>query len=180
MKASIADLGEASVKSEHMALVNKLVDDLDRRGRKNAKGFYEYPAKPAKKFLWPGLKDLYPQKPASEVDVNVLKQRLLVTISRWKPPARSRRGSSPIRARLMSAPSSALVLRPTQVARCPISTAWVCETFVALCEKLAAQYGETLQADAAAARHGRQGRDLLHRFDPYGAEQKAPDAFHAK
>ncbi len=50
MKASIADLGEASVKPEHMALVNKLVDDLDRRGRKNGKGFYEYPAKPAKKF----------------------------------------------------------------------------------------------------------------------------------
>mgnify|MGYP006196029669 CR=1 FL=1 len=34
--------------------------------------------KPAKKKLWPGLKDLYPQKPASEVDVNTLKQRLLV------------------------------------------------------------------------------------------------------
>src|SRR5690606_21005602 len=81
MKASIADLGPNSVKPEHMDLIDKMVDVLDRRGRKNGQGFYDYPAKPAKKSLWPGLKDLYPQKPASEIDVETLKQRFLVTIA---------------------------------------------------------------------------------------------------
>ena len=47
-----------------MALINTLVDKHGRLGRKNGKGFYDYPAKPAKKKLWPGLKDLYPQKRA--------------------------------------------------------------------------------------------------------------------
>ena len=41
LKASIADLGEASVDPRHMKLINTLVDDLDRRGRKNGKGCYE-------------------------------------------------------------------------------------------------------------------------------------------
>ena len=81
LKATVADLGPKAVDERHLALINKLVDELDRRGRKNGKGFYEYPAKPAKKFLWPELKTLYPQKPADESDVNTLKQRFLVTIA---------------------------------------------------------------------------------------------------
>ena len=52
-----------------------------RFGRKNGKGFYDYPAKPAKKKLWPGLKDLYPQLAPEKVDYEELKQRLLVTIA---------------------------------------------------------------------------------------------------
>ena len=64
-----------------MALINTLVDKHGRRGRKNGKGFYDYPAKPAKKQLWPGLKDLYPQQDPDKVDVEELKQRFLATIA---------------------------------------------------------------------------------------------------
>jgi 3-hydroxyacyl-CoA dehydrogenase/enoyl-CoA hydratase/3-hydroxybutyryl-CoA epimerase len=64
-----------------MKLIDTLVDKHDRRGRKNGKGFYDYPAKPAKKRLWPGLKELYPQKAPEQVDVDELKQRFLVTIA---------------------------------------------------------------------------------------------------
>ena len=59
-----------------MALINTMVDTHGRFGRKNGKGFYDYPAKPAKKKLWPGLKDLYPQLEPEKVDVEELKQRL--------------------------------------------------------------------------------------------------------
>jgi 3-hydroxyacyl-CoA dehydrogenase/enoyl-CoA hydratase/3-hydroxybutyryl-CoA epimerase len=52
LKATVADLGAGAVDPRHLALINKMVDDLDRRGRKNGKGFYDYPAKPAKKSLW--------------------------------------------------------------------------------------------------------------------------------
>ncbi|TGT38545.1 3-hydroxyacyl-CoA dehydrogenase NAD-binding domain-containing protein [Mesorhizobium sp. M8A.F.Ca.ET.165.01.1.1] len=81
MKQTIRDLGEKAVDPRQMALINTMVDDHGRFGRKNGKGFYDYPAKPAKKKLWPGLKDLYPQLAPEKVDYEELQQRLLVTIA---------------------------------------------------------------------------------------------------
>ncbi|MEW9835879.1 FAD-dependent oxidoreductase [Mesorhizobium marinum] len=81
MRQTARDLGEKAVDPAQMALIDTLVDKFDRRGRKNGKGFYDYPAKPAKKKLWPGLKDLYPQKRAEDVDYEELKRRFLVVIA---------------------------------------------------------------------------------------------------
>ncbi|AZN97830.1 3-hydroxyacyl-CoA dehydrogenase [Mesorhizobium sp. M9A.F.Ca.ET.002.03.1.2] len=81
MKQTIRDIGEKAVDPKQMALINTLVDTHGRFGRKNGKGFYDYPQKPAKKKLWPGLKDLYPQLAPEKVDYDELKQRLLVTIA---------------------------------------------------------------------------------------------------
>lgn len=81
MKQTIRDLGEKAVDKDQFALINTMVDTHGRFGRKNGKGFYDYPAKPAKKKLWPGLKDLYPQGNADKIDVEELKQRFLFTIA---------------------------------------------------------------------------------------------------
>ncbi|RWK04851.1 3-hydroxyacyl-CoA dehydrogenase NAD-binding domain-containing protein [Mesorhizobium sp.] len=81
MRQTIKDLGEKAVDPNQMALINTMVDTHGRFGRKNGKGFYDYPAKPAKKKLWPGLKDLYPQLKPEKVDYEELKERLLVTIA---------------------------------------------------------------------------------------------------
>ncbi|PLP59118.1 3-hydroxyacyl-CoA dehydrogenase [Mesorhizobium loti] len=81
MKQTIRDLGEKAVDKDQFALINTLVDKHERLGRKNAKGFYDYPPKPAKKKLWPGLKDLYPQLDPDRVDYAEVQQRLLVTIA---------------------------------------------------------------------------------------------------
>ncbi|PAP97367.1 3-hydroxyacyl-CoA dehydrogenase NAD-binding domain-containing protein [Mesorhizobium wenxiniae] len=81
MKQTMRDLGENAVDPKQMALINTLVDTHGRFGRKNGKGFYDYPQKPAKKKLWPGVKDLYPQLAPEKVDYEELKQRLLVTIA---------------------------------------------------------------------------------------------------
>ncbi|EBW1603985.1 3-hydroxyacyl-CoA dehydrogenase, partial [Salmonella enterica subsp. enterica serovar Kottbus] len=81
MKQTIKDLGEKAVDPKQFELINTMVDKFDRKGRKNGKGFYDYPAKPAKKKLWPGLKDLYPQLAPEQVDVEVLKKRFLTTIA---------------------------------------------------------------------------------------------------
>jgi len=81
MKQTIRDLGEKAVDPEQMKLIDTLVDKHGRFGRKNGKGFYDYPPKPAKKKLWPGLKDLYPQKRPEDVDYEELKRRFLVTIA---------------------------------------------------------------------------------------------------
>jgi 3-hydroxyacyl-CoA dehydrogenase / enoyl-CoA hydratase / 3-hydroxybutyryl-CoA epimerase len=81
LKATLADLGPKAVKQSHVDLVNLLVDKHDRKGRKNGKGFYDYPAKPAKKHIWPGLKDLFPQQDPDKVNVAELKERFLMVIA---------------------------------------------------------------------------------------------------
>ncbi len=98
MKATIRDMGEGAIDPRHFALVNEMVDGEGRLGRKAGKGFYDYPAKPAKKHLWPGLKDKFPQQKADAVDFEELKQRFLVTMA--LEAARTwRKASSPTRAR---------------------------------------------------------------------------------
>jgi 3-hydroxyacyl-CoA dehydrogenase/enoyl-CoA hydratase/3-hydroxybutyryl-CoA epimerase len=53
------DLGDKWVDTASTRLVEKMVTELGRFGRKNAKGFYDYPSTPdGKKRLWPGLGDL--------------------------------------------------------------------------------------------------------------------------
>ncbi len=77
MHQTVRDLGEGAVDAAQMKLIDTMADTHGRLGRKNGKGFYDYPAKPAKKMLWPGLKELYPQKVPEEVDVAELKSRFL-------------------------------------------------------------------------------------------------------
>jgi 3-hydroxyacyl-CoA dehydrogenase/enoyl-CoA hydratase/3-hydroxybutyryl-CoA epimerase len=172
MRASIADLGEASVKPEHMKLIDKMVDELDRRGRKNAKGFYDYPAKPAKKSLWPGLKELYPQKPAAEVDVHVLKQRLLVTIA--LEAART------IEEGIVTDPREADVGSILGFGFAPYTGGTLSyidgmgvKTFVALCETLAATYGDHFRPTPLLKEMAEKGQTFYGRFDPYGQVVKA-------
>ncbi len=81
IKQTIADLGSDAVDPRHVKLVNILVDDYGRIGKKAGKGFFDYPPKPAKKKLWPELKTLFPQLDASDVDINDLKDRYLYTIA---------------------------------------------------------------------------------------------------
>ena len=80
-RATIADLGEGAIDPRHVELIDTMVDQYGRHGRKNGKGFYDYPEKPAKKHLWPGLKDLYVQQDADEIDTNEIRNRFLATIA---------------------------------------------------------------------------------------------------
>jgi 3-hydroxyacyl-CoA dehydrogenase/enoyl-CoA hydratase/3-hydroxybutyryl-CoA epimerase len=84
LKATEADLGADAVDQRHKALLTEMVEKRGRLGRKNGKGFYDYPEKGPKK-LWPGLVDLQPKTlTADELDrlgsafVEELKQRFLV------------------------------------------------------------------------------------------------------
>ena len=172
LKASVADLGEGSVDPKHLALINKMVDELDRRGRKNGRGFYEYPAKPAKKYLWPELKTLYPQKPASEVDVTTLKQRLLVTIA--LEAART------VEEGIVTDPREADVGSILGFGFAPYTGGTLSyidgmgvKAFVALCEKLAATYGEHFKPTPLLKDMAAKGETFYGRFDPYGKVGKA-------
>ena len=61
--------------SEPQKVLEELVEKQGRLGKKNNKGFYEYPEN-GKKFLWPELFKLYDQI-EDQPDVEILKQRLL-------------------------------------------------------------------------------------------------------
>ncbi|CAN5373520.1 3-hydroxyacyl-CoA dehydrogenase NAD-binding domain-containing protein [soil metagenome] len=55
------DLGDKYIEPKIAPVLEKMVVELGRFGRKNGKGFYDYPAeKGAKKKLWPGLAELIP------------------------------------------------------------------------------------------------------------------------
>jgi 3-hydroxyacyl-CoA dehydrogenase/enoyl-CoA hydratase/3-hydroxybutyryl-CoA epimerase len=55
-------LGAAYQDSKTDAVLETMVEKLGRYGRKNGKGFYDYPADGSKKKLWPGLAELAPIK----------------------------------------------------------------------------------------------------------------------
>ncbi len=55
--------------------VRKMVEDLDRKGKRFGRGFYEYP-EGATKHLWPGLSEHFPVS-ANQPDFEELQKRLL-------------------------------------------------------------------------------------------------------
>src|SRR6202035_4479728 len=56
LKATEADLGAGAIDAREKALLSEMVEKLGRFGRKNRKGFYDYPEKGPKR-LGPGLRD---------------------------------------------------------------------------------------------------------------------------
>ncbi|CAM5771164.1 FAD-dependent oxidoreductase [Bosea minatitlanensis] len=79
VKATKAQLGDAAVDPQQEKLLVAMVETNGRLGRKNRKGFYDYPESGPKR-LWPGLADLVGKRlDPDSVDMEELKQRLLVT-----------------------------------------------------------------------------------------------------
>jgi 3-hydroxyacyl-CoA dehydrogenase/enoyl-CoA hydratase/3-hydroxybutyryl-CoA epimerase len=81
LKATEADLGPAAVRAEQKWLLQELVEKRERFGRKNGKGFYDYPQGSPKR-LWPGLAELQLKKlDPDTIDIQELKYRLLMVQS---------------------------------------------------------------------------------------------------
>jgi 3-hydroxyacyl-CoA dehydrogenase / enoyl-CoA hydratase / 3-hydroxybutyryl-CoA epimerase len=77
LKATEADLGADAIDARQKALLSEIVERRGRFGRKNGKGFYDYPEKGQKK-LWPGLADVQAVKlDPDTIDVQTIKHRLL-------------------------------------------------------------------------------------------------------
>lgn len=83
MQQAKADLADDYVASTADAVISKFVEELDRKGKRFGRGFYEYPAG-GRKFLWPGLKDFYPlaveQPSADEVKKRLLYSQAIETV----------------------------------------------------------------------------------------------------
>jgi len=76
------DLGDDYVEASGFPVMKKFVEELDRKGKRFGKGFYEYP-EGGKKYLWPGLAELYPlmeeQPPVQEVIDRLMYRQALET-----------------------------------------------------------------------------------------------------
>lgn len=79
VKATKAQVGPQAIHPAQETLLTAMVEGHGRMGRKNRKGFYDYPEAGPKR-LWAGLKDLQPTHLDPEtIDMQELKHRLLVT-----------------------------------------------------------------------------------------------------
>jgi len=77
LKATEAALGADAVDPRQKTLLAEMVEKRGRLGRKNHKGFYDYPDKGPKK-LWPGLAELQPRRlDPDTIDITEMKHRLL-------------------------------------------------------------------------------------------------------
>ena len=74
-KETAAALGLDYPADPASTVIQKMVEDLDRKGKRFGQGFYDYPAD-AKKHLWAGLANHFPQA-ENQPDVKELIKRLL-------------------------------------------------------------------------------------------------------
>ena len=131
-----------------------------RLGRKNGKGFYDYPEKGPKTPV------AGPDGPAGpQARPRCARRRGAEAALPGHPGAGggarpSRTASSPTRARPMSAPSSASASRPSPAGRCPTSTAWARRPSWRYATR-SPNARPPLRARRPAARHGRERRDVL-------------------
>jgi 3-hydroxyacyl-CoA dehydrogenase / enoyl-CoA hydratase / 3-hydroxybutyryl-CoA epimerase len=172
MKQTIRDLGADAVDPRQMALIDTLVDKHGRLGRKNGKGFYDYPEKPAKKHLWAGLKDLYPQQDPDTVDVEEIKQRLLVVIAL--------EAARVMEEGIVTDPREADVGSILAFGFAPYTGGTLSyidgmgvKTFVELAERMEKKHGREFTVPKLLREMAASGESFYERFDPYAGEKKA-------
>ncbi|MEM6820150.1 MAG: 3-hydroxyacyl-CoA dehydrogenase NAD-binding domain-containing protein [Pseudomonadota bacterium] len=76
-KATAAALGDDYKPTTGSPVIERFVEELDRRGKRFGKGFYDYPEN-GKKHLWPGLAEVYPLADPQPTPDEVRKRLLYV------------------------------------------------------------------------------------------------------
>jgi 3-hydroxyacyl-CoA dehydrogenase / enoyl-CoA hydratase / 3-hydroxybutyryl-CoA epimerase len=170
MKQTIRDLGEKAVDPEQMKLIDTMVDKNGRLGRKNGKGFYDYPEKPAKKHLWPGLKDLYKQQNPDKIDFEELKQRLLAVIAL--------EAARVMEEGIVTDPREADVGSILAFGFAPYTGGTLsyidgmgAKNFVKLAKALQKKYGAEFKAPKLLQDMAEKGETFYQRFNPYPKEE---------
>ena len=151
-----------------------MVEKQGRFGRKNGKGFYDYPEKgKGQKSLWPDLGGLQPKHlDPDTLDVEELKQRFLVV----QAVEAARTVEDHVITDMREADVGSILgfgFAPFTGGTLSYIDFMGTKKFVELCHKLEAKYGSRFTPPKLLDRDGRQGRDLLR---PLPAEEAAAQA----
>jgi 3-hydroxyacyl-CoA dehydrogenase/enoyl-CoA hydratase/3-hydroxybutyryl-CoA epimerase len=172
LKATEADLGAGAIDARQKALLAEMVEKRGRFGRKNRKGFYDYPERGPKK-LWPGLADLQPEKlDPDTIDVQELKDRLLGIQALETARCFEEKVLTDVREADVGsilgfgfAPFSGGTLSYIDM----LGT----KRFVALCERLAAKHGPRFAPPRLLMDMAAQNESFYGRFAPGRSEKAA-------
>jgi 3-hydroxyacyl-CoA dehydrogenase/enoyl-CoA hydratase/3-hydroxybutyryl-CoA epimerase len=165
LKATEADLGAKAIDARQKTLLEQMVEKGGRYGRKNGKGFYDYPASGPKR-LWPGLAELQPTHlDPDTLDVTELKQRLLAIQALETARCFEENVLTDVREADVGsilgfgyAPYSGGTLSYIDM----MGT----KAFVALCQKLAQKYGERFAPNKLLIEMAGKGESFYGRFAP--------------
>jgi 3-hydroxyacyl-CoA dehydrogenase/enoyl-CoA hydratase/3-hydroxybutyryl-CoA epimerase len=165
LKATEADLGPQLVDARQKALLEAMVDKRGRFGRKNGKGFYDYPANGPKR-LWPGLADLQPVRlDADTLDVAELKQRLLAI----QALETARCVEEGVIVDMREADVGSILgfgFAPFSGGTISYIDSMGANTFVALCNGLAERHGERFKPCKLLLDMAKTGETFYRRFPP--------------
>src|SRR6188472_14165 len=172
LKATEADVGAKAIDPRQKTLLEEMVEKRGRFGRKNAKGFYDYPQTGPKR-LWPGLADLQKTKlDPDTIDVEELKHRLLAIQALETARCFEQNVLTDVREADVGsilgfgyAPYSGGTLSYIDM----MGT----KNFVALCEKLAQKYGERFKPNKLLVEMAAKGESFYSRFAPKREKQAA-------
>jgi 3-hydroxyacyl-CoA dehydrogenase / enoyl-CoA hydratase / 3-hydroxybutyryl-CoA epimerase len=171
LKATEADLGAEAIDARQRALLAEMVEKLGRFGRKNRKGFYDYPERGPKK-LWPGLADLQPVKlDPDTIDVQELKDRLLGI----QALETARCFEENVLTDVREADVGSILgfgFAPFTGGTLSYIDMMGTKRFVALCERLTAKYGPRFVPPRLLADMAARGESFYGRFAP-GRNDKA-------
>jgi 3-hydroxyacyl-CoA dehydrogenase/enoyl-CoA hydratase/3-hydroxybutyryl-CoA epimerase len=167
MKATEADLGANAIDQSQKKLLVELVEKQGRFGRKNAKGFYEYPEKgKGSKRLWDGIGGLQPKKlDPDTLDVEELKQRFLVV--------QAVEAARTVEDHVITDPREADVGSILGFGFAPFTGGTLSyidfmgtKAFVALCHRLEAKYGSRFTPPKLLIEMAAKGETFYGRFAP--------------
>jgi 3-hydroxyacyl-CoA dehydrogenase / enoyl-CoA hydratase / 3-hydroxybutyryl-CoA epimerase len=167
------DLGDAYKASPIDPIIEKMVVELQRFGRKNGKGFYDYPAD-GKKKLWPGISDLVPTK--IEECPPALKTELIRRILYIQALETAKCFEEGILTTARDADIGSILgwgFAPYSGGTVGLIDGVGVATFVEQCEELAAKYGERFKPNALLKEMAAKGESFYGRFGGEKARKAA-------
>ncbi|MCB9999786.1 MAG: enoyl-CoA hydratase/isomerase family protein [Methylobacteriaceae bacterium] len=165
VQATKKDLGEQAVDPAQEKLIKTMVVDHERFGRKNGKGFYDYP-QGGKKKLWPGLSTLAGKAlDPDTIDVEELKQRFLVV--------QAVEAARTMAEGVVTDPREADVGSILGFGFAPFTGGAISyidfmgtKAFVELCDRLTAKYGDRFVPPALLRDMAKTGETFYAKFAP--------------
>jgi 3-hydroxyacyl-CoA dehydrogenase/enoyl-CoA hydratase/3-hydroxybutyryl-CoA epimerase len=165
LQATKQDLGAGAVDPGQEALLDAMVNRHGRLGRKNGKGFYDYPEK-GQKRLWPGLAELQTHRLDPEtIDIATLKNRFLVI----QALEAARTVEEGIVTDVREADVGSVLgfgFAPFTGGTLSYIDGMGTPAFVALCDRLAAQYGPRFTPNRLLTDMAAKGETFYGRFPP--------------